>query len=144
MIWKRSRTDVALNVLLTPGASPAVIRAGEVFRELYGKVTGKAVGETAADDGGDLILIGEAAELAAAFPALAPAAGIDPGSDAYRILDCRGGLSPAVEPLALGVCRVREGCTVLVDKEKAPEAGLPVRQPTLDEIMVHLEKEAAQ
>ena len=42
---------------------------------------------------------------------------------------------------ALGVCRTRDGCTVLVKQEDAGDRG---RLPDLDEIMIHLDKEDAQ
>lgn len=65
-------------------------------------------------------------------------------ADAYRLIECTGEIPAEVQSLALGVCRVRGGSTALIEKEKAAKAGWPVRQPTLDEIMVHLEKEDAQ
>ena len=65
-------------------------------------------------------------------------------ADAYRMMECAGEIPPAVKPLALGACRVRDGYTVLLEKDKAAEMGGTVRRPTLDEIMVHLEKEDAQ
>ncbi|MBQ3866747.1 MAG: hypothetical protein II776_07575, partial [Clostridia bacterium] len=77
---------MALIQLFPPDPSPAVIRAGEVFRDLYARVTGETAVTAPADGGGDLVLIGEETALAAAFPDLAPAPKIDPGSDGYRIL----------------------------------------------------------
>ena len=65
-------------------------------------------------------------------------------ADAYRLMECSGEIPPEVKPLALGVCRVRDGFTVLLEKDKAAEMGGLVRRPSLDEIMVHLEKEDAQ
>ncbi len=59
----------------------------------------------------------------------------------YRLISCEGALPPALEEKALGVCRTRDGCTVLVKQEDAGDRG---RLPDLDEIMIHLDKEDAQ
>ena len=50
----------------------------------------------------------------------------------------------AAAPYALGMCRTREGCTALFSREDAERLALNCRQPDLEEIMVHLEKEGAQ
>ena len=43
---------------------------------------------------------------------------------------------------ACGTCRTKEGYTVLLRKEDA--AGYDTREATLEEIMIHLEKEAEE
>ena len=45
----------------------------------------------------------------------------------------------------LGCCRQKAGDTLLIRREDAGRfAGMPCRQPELEEIMVHLEKEGAE
>ncbi len=63
---------------------------------------------------------------------------------AYRLTACPGGVPEAAAPYALGMCRTREGCTALFSREDAERLALNCRQPDLEEIMVHLEKEGAQ
>lgn len=65
-------------------------------------------------------------------------------ADAYRLADCAGEIPEEIKAAALGVCRVRDGYTALLPKEQAGALSLPLRRPSLDEIMVHLEKEEAQ
>ncbi len=65
---------------------------------------------------------------------------------AYRLtaFSGAGAVPEAAAPYALGVCRTREGCTALFRREDAERLGIGCRQPDLEEIMVHLEKEGAQ
>ena len=59
----------------------------------------------------------------------------------WRIAECRGEIPEDVKRAARGCCRVRDGYTVLVRAED----GLPgAREATLEEIMIHLEKEAEE
>ena len=46
--------------------------------------------------------------------------------------------------LSLGACRSRDGYTVLMRRQSAEERNVAARKPTLDEIMIHLDKEDAQ
>ena len=69
---------------------------------------------------------------------------LDEFANAYRLAECPGALPPQAEKLSLGACRVRDGYTVLIRREDASALSLPVRMPTLDEIMIHLDKEDAQ
>ena len=62
--------------------------------------------------------------------------------DAWRIAECTGEISPELKAAACGTCRVRDGYTVLVRKEDAAASG--AREATLEEIMIHLEKEAEE
>ena len=62
-------------------------------------------------------------------------------ADAYRLVTREGALPEALRAVALGVCRVRNGCTALLKREDAEKMGVACRVPTLDEIMVHLDKE---
>ena len=57
----------------------------------------------------------------------------------YRILECAGEIPAEVQAHACGTCRIRDGYTVLLPEGYAdmPDA----REATLEEIMVHLEKE---
>ena len=59
----------------------------------------------------------------------------------YSLLSCQGDAPGEIKPFSLGQRRTKDGCTVLVEKKAADAFSLPFRQPTLDEIMVHLEKE---
>ena len=65
-------------------------------------------------------------------------------ADAYRLAEYTGSLPEADRPLSLGLCRTRDGCTALFKTQDADRLGHPSRKATLDEIMVHLEKEAEQ
>ena len=58
----------------------------------------------------------------------------------FRIAETAGAVPPELEAVSLGSCRVREGYTVLVPAEDA--ARFSAREATLEEIMIHLEKEA--
>ena len=59
---------------------------------------------------------------------------------AWRIAECAGEIPPALKRSACGICRIRDGCTVLVHREDA--AAFDTREASLEEIMIHLEKEA--
>ncbi len=59
---------------------------------------------------------------------------------AWRIAECEGSVPPEVKTASHGACRTREGYTVLVKKEDA--AAFETRPAELEEIMIHLEKEA--
>ena len=63
---------------------------------------------------------------------------------AYRLMACPGAVPQQAAPFILGQCRTREGCTALLRREDAERLNLDCRQPDLEEIMVHLEKEGAQ
>ncbi|MBR7174644.1 MAG: ABC transporter ATP-binding protein [Clostridia bacterium] len=60
--------------------------------------------------------------------------------EAWRIAECTGEMPPALAQAACGTCRTRDGFTVLVRKEDAE--AFNARKASLEEIMVHLEKEA--
>ena len=61
---------------------------------------------------------------------------------AYRIAETAGAVPPEMAEVSLGRCRVREGFTVLIPAEKS--AAFETREATLEEIMIHLEREADQ
>jgi len=60
--------------------------------------------------------------------------------NAWRIAECTGEVPDELAGKARGICRTRDGYTVLVRKEDAETAG--TREASLEEIMIHLEKEA--
>ena len=62
--------------------------------------------------------------------------------DAWRIAECGTEIPAALQEAACGRCRVRDGYTVLIRKEDA--AAFEAREATLEEIMIHLEKEAEE
>ena len=62
--------------------------------------------------------------------------------DAWRIAECTGEIPPALKEAGCGSCRTRDGFTVLVRKENADRFG--ARAASLEEIMIHLEKEAEE
>ena len=66
--------------------------------------------------------------------------GLDSFRDAWRIAECAGEIPAAAAQAARGKCRTREGYTVLVRKEDA--GAFETREASLEEIMIHLEKEA--
>ena len=66
---------------------------------------------------------------------------LDEFADAYRLVTQEGALPEAIRAVTLGGCRVRDGCTALLKREDAEKMGAACRVPTLDEIMVHLDKE---
>ena len=65
---------------------------------------------------------------------------LDGFRDSWRIAECAAEIPPALREAARGCCRVRDGYTVLVPKEGAEAFG--AREASLEEIMIHLEKEA--
>ena len=65
---------------------------------------------------------------------------LDGFRDAWRIAECAGEIPPALKETARGACRTKEGYTVLVRTEDAQAC--ETREATLEEIMIHLEKEA--
>ena len=65
---------------------------------------------------------------------------MDHFESAYRIMECQGEIPAEIKPLAKGSCRVKDGYTVLLPAESADEQ--TTRKATLEEIMIHLEKEA--
>ena len=60
--------------------------------------------------------------------------------DTWRIAECGTDIPPAMQEAACGRCRIRDGYTVLIRKDNA--AAFETREATLEEIMIHLEKEA--
>jgi len=62
--------------------------------------------------------------------------------DAWRIAECGTDVPAALQEAACGRCRIRDGYTVLIRKENA--AAFETREATLEEIMIHLEKEAEE
>ena len=62
--------------------------------------------------------------------------------DAWRIAECGKEIPAALQEAARGCCRVKDGYTVLVRKEDA--AAFETREASLEEIMIHLEKEAEE
>ena len=60
--------------------------------------------------------------------------------DAWRIAECGAQIPEELAKVSRGECRVRDGHTVLVPAEAA--AAFDAREATLEEIMIHLEKEA--
>lgn len=60
----------------------------------------------------------------------------------YRLAEFAKDDPLAASPLLIGVRRAKEGCSALVRAEDAEALALPTRTVNLEEIMVHLEKEA--
>ena len=60
----------------------------------------------------------------------------------YRIAEITGEVPPELRAVSKGICRTRDGYTVLVSTEDGQTAGS--REATLEEIMIHLEKEAEE
>ena len=67
---------------------------------------------------------------------------LDSFRDTWRIAECTGEIPAALQEAGCGNCRVRDGYTVLVRKENA--AAFDAREASLEEIMIHLEKEAEE
>ena len=61
---------------------------------------------------------------------------------AWRIVECGNEIPSELKQAACGSCRIRDGYTVLVRREDA--ASFESREASLEEIMVHLEKEAEE
>ena len=68
--------------------------------------------------------------------------GVDAFRDAWRIVECGRDMPEGLKEAACGACRVREGVTVLVRKEAA--GPFETREASLEEIMIHLEKETEE
>lgn len=64
---------------------------------------------------------------------------LDDFRDAYRIVETAGELPPDLKTAAQGICRTRDGHTVLVPRVAC--SAYERREATLEEIMIHLEKE---
>ena len=62
--------------------------------------------------------------------------------DAYRLAEYAKDDPLADSPLLIGARRTKDGYSALVRKEDAGQLSLPTRKVNLEEIMVHLEKEA--
>ena len=60
----------------------------------------------------------------------------------FRIAEITGPVPPQIKRVSRGACRVRDGFTVLVPGDEC--GGLNTREASLEEIIVHLEKEADQ
>ena len=60
--------------------------------------------------------------------------------EAWRIAECGAEIPEELRRISRGECRIRDGHTVLISRDDA--AGLDAREATLEEIMIHLEKEA--
>ena len=66
---------------------------------------------------------------------------LDGFRDAWRVAECGAEIPAELKQAACGACRTRDGYTVLVRREDAPAGA---REATLEEIMIHLEKEAEE
>ena len=62
--------------------------------------------------------------------------------EAWRIAECGKEIPAELQAAARGCCRVKDGYTVLVRKEDA--GAFDTREASLEEIMIHLEKEAEE
>ncbi len=60
----------------------------------------------------------------------------------FRIIEAAGTVPAEIRNVSRGMCRTREGFTVLIPAESCKGAGS--REATLEEIMIHLEKEAEE
>ncbi len=60
----------------------------------------------------------------------------------YRLVEYGREDPLASSPLLIGARRTKEGCSALIRAEDAEKLPLPARPVNLEEIMVHLEKEA--
>ena len=60
----------------------------------------------------------------------------------FAIAETAGSISPELQAASKGVCRTRGGCTVLIPQ--AESGRFNGREASLEEIMVHLEKEAEE
>ena len=67
---------------------------------------------------------------------------LDGFRDAWRIAECAGGIPEEMKQAARGSCRTKDGYTVLLRSGDA--AAFETREATLEEIMIHLEKEAEE
>lgn len=67
---------------------------------------------------------------------------LDDFRDMWRIVKCRNEIPTALQELSCGSCRIRDGYTVLIREKDA--AAFDSREASLEEIMVHLEKEVEE
>ena len=67
---------------------------------------------------------------------------LDAFRKAWRIAECGTEMPAGLKEAARGCCRVRDGHTVLIRKEDAEP--FETREASLEEIMIHLEKEAEE
>ncbi len=65
--------------------------------------------------------------------------GLDAFRNGFRIVETAGDVPAELKAAAKGICRTRDGHTVLVPRDACP--GAESREATLEEIMIHLEKE---
>ena len=65
---------------------------------------------------------------------------LDGFRNAWRIAECAGEIPAELAEKSRGACRTRDGYTMLLRKEDAE--GHETREASLEEIMIHLEKEA--
>ena len=65
---------------------------------------------------------------------------LDGFREAWRLAECGAEIPEELAKICRGSCRVRDGHTVLIRKEDA--GAYDTREATLEEIMIHLEKEA--
>ena len=65
---------------------------------------------------------------------------LDGFREAWRIAECGEKIPEELAKVSRGECRVRDGYTVLIPAGET--AGFTTREATLEEIMIHLEKEA--
>ena len=65
---------------------------------------------------------------------------LDSFREAWRIAECGEIIPEELAEVSRGACRIRDGYTVLIPAGEA--AGFTTREATLEEIMIHLEKEA--
>ena len=66
-------------------------------------------------------------------------AGLNDFRNSWRIAECKGEAPEELKAAAKGVCRVRDGYTLLLPAGETDPAS--TREATLEEIMVHLERE---
>ena len=65
--------------------------------------------------------------------------GLNEFRNSWRIAECPGAVPDGLKSAAKGICRIRDGFTVLLPAGKADPGS--TREATLEEIMVHLERE---
>ena len=66
-------------------------------------------------------------------------AGLNDFRNSWRIAECEGAVPDMLKAAAKGICRIRDGYTVLLPAGEADPGN--TREATLEEIMVHLERE---
>ena len=65
--------------------------------------------------------------------------GLNEFRNSWRIAECPGAVPDGLKAAAKGICRIRDGFTVLLPAGEADPGS--TREATLEEIMVHLERE---